>query len=134
MRKPILITCFAAGFLGACAQTGHLAYYYKTVVGFNASASNQPPSGQIMLGYDRRMIALVPKTQPDSNKPDYEAMSVISCVNARTRQVFSIDFEERLATGEAANNYADNPEKSKSHFFKCFDEPSAENQQKGVEK
>jgi len=134
MRTPILMTCLVTSFLSACAQTSHLAYYHKTVVGFNASASTQPTSGQILLGYDRRMIALVPKTQPDPGKPDaYEAMSVISCVEARNRQVFSIDFEERLATGEAADNYAKNIERNKGQFFRCFD-ASAENQQQGVKR
>jgi|GEM_PF-6820617 len=86
-----------------CAAPSHLMHYQRTVVGFDASVATQQTSGQIVFGYDRRMVAVVPKTIAEGGKKN--AMSIISCTDAEAGFT-TVRFEERLATGDAAKKYA----------------------------
>ena len=90
--------------IGCSTEPTHLMHYQRTVIGFDAAVATQEASGHLILGYDRRMVAVVPKTTLEGQAVD--AMSIISCTSARTG-FRTVDFDERLATGEAAVNYAE---------------------------
>jgi hypothetical protein len=125
MRKTYCVRVLALGVLataGCTTEPTHLMHYQRTVMGFDAAVATQEASGHIILGYDRRMVSVVPKTTLSGKAQD--AMSIISCTKAKSGFT-QVDFDERLATGEAAVNYAAGLKADpQSSSFSCVNEGS----------
>jgi hypothetical protein len=121
--RSIAAAIYLLFLLLGCSAPTHLVYYHRSVVGFDASASTETRSGQMTFGYDRRLVAVVPKTNLSANgtAKKFEAMSVMSCTEVNAGYLSLVEFDERLATGDAATSYAAefarNPQTS---AFKCF--------------
>src|SRR4030095_15528226 len=78
--------------LTACDPT-NLYVGSNTVVGVNGSMNTQETAGHLIVGYDRRFAAIVPKSVPvlDAEGKDTggkEAMAVLSCSELRVEGIF----------------------------------------------
>lgn len=92
--------------LTACEPT-NLYVGSNTIVGVNGSMNTQQTAGHLIVGYDRRFAAIVPKSVPTGEGDGKEAMSVLSCSELRVEGIFLTGFTEYLATGEAAKKFAE---------------------------
>jgi hypothetical protein len=119
--------------LTACEPT-NLYVGSNTVVGVNGSMNTQQTAGHLIVGYDRRFAAIVPKSVPMADSEGEEAMAVLSCSELRVEGIFLTGFTEYLATGQAAKTFAENVAKkdangqrplndrssaAMTHFFSC---------------
>lgn len=116
--KPLTILLAAAGLAG-CSEPSHLIHYHKTVVGFSASASTDGGGGHLGLAYSRKHSAAIPKTEVGGKM---EAMSVLFCTDVTNGFSGPVQFKEVLATGDAAQAYAQRyPEDPGRSPFNCFE-------------
>ena len=90
--------------LGAC-EPANLYVAHTTVVGLNAATNLDQSSGHLIVGYDRKFAAIVPKSVPVEE--GQEAMSVLSCSDLKVDGIFLSGFTEYLATGRAATGFAE---------------------------
>lgn len=101
--------------LSACEPT-NLYVASNTVVGLNGAMNAEQTAGHLIVGYDRRFAAIVPKSaqvlrddgtlDTDVDQDAREAMSVLSCSELKVEGIFLTGFTEYLATGEAARRFA----------------------------
>lgn len=103
--------------LAGCATSDQVFYYQRSVVGIDASASTAEAAGSLTVGFRRRFIAYVP---PVGSAEGDEAMSVVSCVDLRSTNLFGFSVNEAMATGDAANAYASQLSGQNPTFFDCF--------------
>lgn len=111
--------------LAACEPT-NLYVTHTTVLGVNGAMNADQSSGHLIIGYDRKFAAIVPTSVPTDQGT--EAMSVLSCSDLKVDGIFLAGFTEYLATGEAAQLFADavanqtDAEKSRamSQLFDCY--------------
>jgi hypothetical protein len=123
--------------LTACQPT-NLYVGSNTVVGVNGSMNTEQTAGHLIVGYDRRFAAIVPKSVPTGEGDGREAMAVLSCSELRVEGIFLTGFTEYLATGRAARKFAaavagtdiegkplanppvnDGSSAAMTHFFSC---------------
>jgi hypothetical protein len=112
MRIQAVTLCLvsAAGLAGCEATNLYVAH--NTVVGVNGAMNADSRSGHVIIGYDRKFAAIVPKSAPPVDDgtgvpPDaHEAMSVLSCSDLEVKGIFLTGFTEYLATGIAAKRFA----------------------------
>jgi hypothetical protein len=124
--------------LTACDPT-NLYVASNTVIGVNGAMNLDQTAGHLIVGYDRRFAAIVPKSapildpktgelDPTADPKAHEAMSVLSCSQMEVDTIFLTGFTEYLATGEAARRFAAKvAERSPLHrdaaigqFFDCY--------------
>ena len=134
-RRLVLSTGAAVALsvaLTACEPT-NLYVGSNTVVGVNGSMNTQQTAGHLIVGYDRRFAAIVPKSVPMEGSEGEEAMAVLSCSELRVEGIFLTGFTEYLATGQAAKKFAENvaakdannqplhdrSSAAMTHFFSC---------------
>lgn len=109
-------------FLGGCEAT-NLYIAHDTVVGVNAAVNSNQTSGHVVIGYDRKFFAVVPKSVPrGEGKDGTEAMSALSCSELEVDGIFLTRFVENLATGEAGLKFADriSQDGNSGGFFQCY--------------
>jgi len=127
MRILIALTVLA---LGGCNWGEQLYIAHDTKLGIDASINTATTSGSIDLGYDRRFLTFVPRSVviEDGDGTAKEVMSVMACSNLSVG-IISIDYyDESLATGRAAVEFAraladtDNSANAKvvEDYFECF--------------
>lgn len=92
-----------AAILGGCEPT-NLYVAHSTVLGVNGAMNADQSSGHLIVGYDRKFAAIVPKSVPTVDGK--EAMSVLSCSDVKVDGIFLAAFTEYLATGRAAQGFA----------------------------
>lgn len=92
--------------VGGCEAT-NLATHHKTVVGVNAAVNAEQTKGHLVVGYDRKFSAVVPKSVKEDNGEGKEVMSAFSCSNLEVNGIYLSRFTELLITGEAAKKYAE---------------------------
>ena len=91
--------------LSGCEAT-NLHVVHHTVVGVNAAVSSDQTSGHVIIGYDRNFNTIIPKSVDDQNGNGHEAMSALSCSEVEVDGIFLTKFQESLATGQAAIDFA----------------------------
>jgi hypothetical protein len=115
-------------WLGGCEPT-NLYVAHTTVLGVNGAMNADQSSGHLIVGYDRKFAAIVPKSvETEDGK---EAMSVLSCSDVKVDGIFLAGFTEYLATGRAAQGFAQkvvtprNEEERKAinQMFDCYTTP-----------
>ncbi|HXV24197.1 MAG TPA: hypothetical protein VED46_08050 [Alphaproteobacteria bacterium] len=111
--------------LGACQNAGeHLYVAHDTKLGIDASYNTAMTSGSIDLGYDRRFITWVPRSvEINDEDPDAkEAMSVIACSMLQVGALNILYYDESMATGRAAKNFAKSLDQARvsDDYFECF--------------
>jgi hypothetical protein len=124
--------------LTACDPT-NLYVASNTVIGVNGAMNTDQATGHLIVGYDRRFAAVIPKSativDPETGEPvptehpeAREAMSVLSCSQLEVDIIFLTGFSEYLATGEAARRFAHEVSKRSvikrdeaiGQFFDCY--------------
>lgn len=98
-----------------------------TVLGLDASVNTARTAGRVQLGYDRYFVTWVPQMAPEGNAPP-EVMSALNCTEVTVNGLTLTGFEESLATGEAAIQFAkalaNEEQTGKKAYFHCFtDQP-----------
>lgn len=90
--------------IGCSLQTKQVYVASDTSLGIHGAINTAQAAGQLVIGYDRKFAAVVPKLNADSNS---EAMSAFNCTHVKIEGMKLTEFHERLATGQAATNLAD---------------------------
>jgi hypothetical protein len=111
MAQRLVVATGAAVALSAAltaCQPTNLYVGSNTVVGVNGSMNTEQTAGHLIVGYDRRFAAIVPKSVPTGEADGKEAMAVLSCSELRVEGIFLTGFTEYLATGKAATRFAAN--------------------------
>jgi hypothetical protein len=114
--------------LTACQPT-NLYLGSNTIVGVNGSMNTEQTAGHLIVGYDRRFAAIVPKSVPTGEGDGKEAMAVLSCSELKVEGIFLTGFTEYLATGQAALDFSrkaaedktpnDGSSAAMTRFFSC---------------
>jgi hypothetical protein len=121
-RAAIGIVLLAGPFLAAC-EPKQLYIAHNTVIGVDAAVNADRTAGQLMIGYDRQFVALVPKSVPEqgAGSESREAMAALVCSKLEVDGIFLTEYSERLATGDAAveasNTIAKDPKRMS--IFDC---------------
>jgi len=126
MLKRLSAATMGVALLAGCEPT-HLYVVHTTVVGVDAGVNTQQTAGHLIVGYDRKFAAVVPKSvaRDDGGK---EAMAALSCSETEVSGIFLTGFTEYLATGEAAKEFAarlgrsDRQALEGKRFFECAEE------------
>jgi hypothetical protein len=119
------IIVFLAAAAAGCEAT-NLYVAHTTVLGVNGAMNADQSSGHLIIGYDRKFGAVVPKSVDTADGK--EAMSVLSCSDVKVDGIFLAAFTEYLATGRAAQGFAEkvvNPNndadrKAINQMFDCY--------------
>ena len=99
--------------LPAC-EARNLYVAHDTVVGVNAMVNQSRQEGQLMIGYDRDFVTIVPKSveknsdEPDPFKRERDVMSLISCSYLKIDGVNLDRYVDISVSGKAAEEYAKN--------------------------
>jgi len=144
----IAAVLLAAG-ASAC-ESRQLYIASNTVAGLHAELNTAQTNGKLVFGYERDFVAIIPKSVENSgeNAPapgtladtvnwrsgeGRELMSVLGCTDLKVDGIVISRFNEYLATGQAAKNFAvairlENAAKITRAFFECLRAPEpAEN-------
>jgi hypothetical protein len=105
------IAVLLAAIIGGCEPT-NLYVAHTTVLGVNGAMNADQSSGHLIVGYDRKFAAVVPKSV--DTEDGKEAMSVLSCSDVKVDGIFLAAFTEYLATGRAAQGFANKVTNPKS--------------------
>ncbi len=98
--KPIFLTIPFVLLVG-CASAGKQVYIASdTSLGVVGAMNTARTSGKLMLGYDRKFVAYIPKMQDEVGQGD--AMATFNCTHVQIKGITVTRFYERLATGDAA--------------------------------
>jgi hypothetical protein len=119
------IIAFLAAIAAGCEAT-NLYVAHTTVLGVNGAMNADQSSGHLIVGYDRQFGAIVPKSV--DTEEGKEAMSVLSCSDVKVDGIFLTAFTEYLATGRAAQGFAekvvkpnnDADRKAINQMFDCY--------------
>lgn len=103
MGRRFILAAGIALTLSACEPV-NMYVAHSTVLGLNAAGALDRSSGHLIIGYDRRFGAIIPKSVPVPE--GMEAMSVLSCSDLKVDGIFLTGFTEYLATGKAAEGFA----------------------------
>jgi hypothetical protein len=114
-----------AAIICGCEPT-NLYVAHTTVLGVNGAMNADQSSGHVIIGYDRKFAAVVPKSV--DTEDGKESMSVLSCSDVKVDGLFLAAFTEYLATGKAAKGFAkkviepNNTEERKAitQMFDCY--------------
>lgn len=136
LRRLLSLVSLGIVLVG-CTPT-HFIHYHRTVIGIDSSAAMDGNGGHLTVGYDRRLIAVVPDAagtrptgqtqpggagtpQPGTGTQAKDAMSTIFCTQLDASALGVGRFHETLATGSVATAYAralrDDPT---GGLFSCF--------------
>ncbi len=105
--------------LAACTQD-RLYVSSTTVLGLDASVNTARSAGRVQFGYDRYFVTWVPQTveQKDGGR---EVMSALNCTEVVVSGLALKKFDESLATGIAATNFAKHlKDERAAAYFDCF--------------
>lgn len=126
--RRLVVSAGATLALTACQPT-NLYVGSNTIVGLNGSMNTEQTAGHLILGYDRKFAAIVPKSVPTGEGDGKEAMAVLSCSELKVQGIFLTGFTEYLATGQAALDFSrnvaadkdpnDGSSKAMTRFFSC---------------
>jgi hypothetical protein len=112
--------------LAACGEPSNLYIAHHTVVGVNAAMNTERTAGSLVIGYDRKFAAVIPRSVPIDGTKGRDAMAVISCSELEIDGIFLSKFVEYLATGEASKTFAkkltQNKNAGASRIFECYDD------------
>jgi len=104
LMTRIGVTAIVATIIAGCEPT-NLYVAHTTVLGVNGAMNADQSSGHLIVGYDRKFGAVVPKSV--DTEDGKEAMSVLSCSDVKVDGIFLAAFTEYLATGRAAQGFAE---------------------------
>lgn len=97
---PIIITLTA--FAGCTPRNMYVAH--DSILGVNASVSQGRQRGQLVVGYDRDFVTIIPKTVK-GNDGSLDAMSLVVCTELEVEGIFLNEYSDVIATGDAAASF-----------------------------
>lgn len=111
MTVPIAIRIglmLPAALLCACTSLSKQVYVASdTSLGVNGAMNTAQTAGKLVIGYDRKFVAFVPKITYEG---DSDVMSVYNCTHLEITGLRISKFREKLATGKAVpKRSADKP-------------------------
>lgn len=115
--------------LAGCENMSNQLYIANTTkLGINASLNTTRQAGSIGLGYDRYFVAWVPRSvEQTEDGQAKDVMSVLACSRLVVNGLNIDEFDESLATGQAAVTFAEELKKdasiAKTDYFRCFTDP-----------
>ena len=102
MKIPVPIRVgllLSATLLCACTNLSKQVYVASdTSLGVNGAVNTAQTAGKLVIGYDRKFVAYVPKI---NNKGNSDVMAVYNCTHLEVQGLRITAFRERLATGDA---------------------------------
>jgi hypothetical protein len=109
-----LLPALLAMPLAAC-EPNQLYLASHTVVGINAGVNPQQTNGSLIIGYERTFATIIPRSVPKTatngtqtnDAQTNDAMSALVCSNLAVEGITLRRFTESLATGTAAQKFAD---------------------------
>ncbi|MBY6005024.1 hypothetical protein KUV62_13970 [Salipiger bermudensis] len=78
---------------------------HDTVVGVNARVSADRQQGQLLVGYDRDFVTIIPVTVQEPTG-DRDAMALLSCTELVVDGVYLSQYTDITASGKAAQTFA----------------------------
>lgn len=103
MKTPIPLgvgLLLSVTMLGACTSLSKQVYVASdTSLGVNGAVNTAQTAGKLVIGYDRKFVAYVPKINYEG---DSDVMAVYNCTHLEVQGLRITAFRERLATGDAA--------------------------------
>lgn len=103
MNTPIPLRVgllLAVTMLGAWTSLSKQVYVASdTSLGVNGAVNTAQTAGKLVIGYDRKFVAYVPKIIYEG---DSDVMAVYNCTHLEVQGLRITAFRERLATGDAA--------------------------------
>jgi hypothetical protein len=131
--KELIALVLIGSALTACSEPKQLYIVHNTIIGVDAVVNSDRSAGHLTIGYDRNFLALVPRSvpaqaasgsgQPDNDAKARDAMAALVCSELEVDGIFLTAYNEKLATGAAANKAAeqirDNP--NRTSIFDCAD-------------
>jgi hypothetical protein len=121
-RLGAAIAAVLALQLAACAGVQEKLYISSTTtLGLDASVNTARTAGHLQFGYDRYFVTWVPQTVRQEGDA-HEVMSALNCTEVTVGNLTLKKFEESLATGVAATNFARQLAKDRGgdQYFECF--------------
>ncbi|WP_145976987.1 hypothetical protein [Leisingera aquaemixtae] len=108
--------CAAIGLTGCSPDNLFVAH--ETVVGVNAKVSADRQQGQLVVGYDRDFVTIVPTTVEGDNG-GREAMALLSCTELAVQGIYLAQYTDITATGAAAARLGKAIDEKGSAAFDC---------------
>ena len=103
MKTPVAIRVgllLSMTLLSACTSLSKQVYVASdTSLGVNGAVNTAQTAGKLVIGYDRKFVAYVPKI---IYAGDSDVMAVYNCTHLEVQGLRITAFRERLATGDAA--------------------------------
>lgn len=118
MKSIDLAWALSVLLLPAC-EPRNLYVAHDTVVGVNAKVSQDRQQGQLVVGYDRDFVTVIPKSVDDPsgiNKKD--AMALLSCTELEVDGIFLSKYTDITASGDAAKKFSERIHDD-NNFFNC---------------
>jgi len=124
LKSRALLMAAVTLALAACADSNELYIVSRTVVGVNAAVNTAQTAGHLIVGYDRVFLTNPPKSvsPPNGAADQRDAMAVLSCSELTVTGIYLTGFNEHLATGQVATDFAKNIKASPNSsdpFFQC---------------
>lgn len=93
-------TLLSVILLSACTSLSKQVYVASdTSLGVNGAVNTAQTAGKLVIGYDRKFVAYVPKIIYEG---DSDVMAVYNCTHLEVQGLRIKAFKEHLATGDAA--------------------------------
>jgi len=103
--KITRLLVIVVGFIlcGCTLQSEQVYVASNTVLGIHGAVNTAQTAGHLVIGYDRKLVAVVPKMATEGKS---DAMSALNCTRLKIEGMKLTEFSERLATGDAAEKIA----------------------------
>ncbi len=111
-----MLFCVAFCLIGCSPDNLFVAH--ETVVGVNAKVSADRQQGQLVVGYDRDFVTIVPTTVDEDNG-GREAMALLSCTELAVEGIYLAQYTDITATGKAAARLGKAINENGSAAFDC---------------
>ncbi|QNT68310.1 hypothetical protein [Defluviicoccus vanus] len=114
-----LLAAVPAFWLGGCAEQLYVGS--DTVLGIAVGYNTAREAARVDIGYDRHFVTWIPQSVPvtDAAGSGREAMSVIGCTEVKIGNLNLQKFQESLAIGKAAEDFAKKLENNPL-YFPCY--------------
>lgn len=116
------IACAVITMFAGC-EANNLYVAHNTVIGVNASVSPDRQQGQLLIGYDRDFVTVIPKSVDKTVKTGKkDVMALLNCTQVEVDGIFLSKYTDSIASGEAAILFARQlaqEQKPTTNLFDC---------------
>ncbi|MEP5730835.1 MAG: hypothetical protein ABJL67_15865 [Sulfitobacter sp.] len=106
------LTAVSAALLLCNCAPKHLYVAHETVFGLNAKVNQGRQQGQLLLGYDRDFVTVIPTNVAVPGKPsETDAMALVHCTRVEVEGIHLSGYSDFTATGDAAEIIGTDPDR-----------------------